>query len=311
MDIPVFLGNVVWALAAILIVVWAVNLFKRIVKWETVGWHAVFPIGWGILALAVTALTDFSKFHLFWMIPLGVIFPLALLGLKVWSQFKDMGASFKEAMAEMAARVEKEKQIYAGPLMLTDARPEEFSRLDLAWYDEAARELEDVLGARQLADMEVTTLTEIFPEMQTFVRTLSAEDGKLLVSIHNIRVCDPESGELIADYKTYEFETAFTDGTFLQTGNCEGVNNDGDCEGIRVMMLEPEEPWQEVLRVHRETLAELENEESLIPAPITTKEELVEAKQRQHEFRRKAKQEEWAEMEEDFDDEDFADEDDR
>ena len=306
MEASIVLGWIVWAFAAAFLGAWSVGIFKRYVNHEAVGWQPYFPLVWGVAALVITAVTDFSKFHLFWMIPLGVIFLLAILGVQLWLNFKDLGNSFKEMVEQMNAGLEQQKRLYSVPLEMIEAEPEDFSRLDLTWYDEMTKELEDGIGARFVADLEMTTLTEIWPEMRTFVRCLTADEGTLIVAIHNIRACDPE-GNLFQDAKTIEFETVFSDGSFLQTSNTEGANFDESCEGIRVRKLPLETSWQETLREHRVVLGQLMSEENMVPTPILTKEDIIEAQKRQHEFRSKAKQEEWDEMEEDF--EDFDEED--
>ncbi len=296
MNATAILGNVVWTIAACFVLIWCVGLVKKWTKKEPVGWQILFPLVWGSLSLVITALTDFSKFHLLWMLPLGVIFPLAILGIQLWTQFKSLGTSFKDMAAQMTAALEQQKRFYRTPLEMIDANPEDFSSLDLAWYDETRKEIMDGIGAEFVADLEMTTLNECFPETKTFVRTLAADDGKIVVAIHNIKAYGPD-GNLFQETKTVEYETLFSDGSFLQTSNSEGINIDESCDGIRIEKLPPETPWQETLKAHRAALEQLVTCENLTLTSILTKKDIIETQKRFHELMSKAKQAEWDEME--------------
>ncbi|MDR2116113.1 MAG: hypothetical protein LBP87_07015 [Planctomycetaceae bacterium] len=95
------LGWIVWGFAALFIVLWGFFVFQKYLKKKiVVNWAVCFPIPWGIVSLLITAATDFSKFHLFWMIPLGIIFPLSILCLQLWQQFNSFASLFKKMFQE-------------------------------------------------------------------------------------------------------------------------------------------------------------------------------------------------------------------
>ncbi len=278
---------VVWGLSAGFLMLWASTVGKRYAARENVGWYLVFPLIWGFLALGLTVGTNVSKFHLLWMIPLGVIFPLSVLCFQLGTKLHGIQGRWQEAMQQMAAEIAIQNQLYVGPVEFVEVRPEDFSGLDLAWYDELAEEIKTVTGARFVVDLECPILTEIAPERRTFCRCLSAEDGSLLFFLQNIRLQDDE-GRLIRDQKTVELQTAFDDGCFLSTSNTRETSPVESCAGLAMLQFSSGTIWEDLLRAHRLETAEKANEDGGKPIPVTTKEEIIAVRKRQHDLRRAA-----------------------
>lgn len=314
MDMTTIMGWVVWVLAALIVLIWLANFVKKLlIDHDEWGWTAIVPWAWGILALVITAATDFSKFHLLWLIPMGILFPLAIALLEIAQSLSGMRGAFKdmmESMKVMAEEVERQKDVYSNPLDYVEARPGDFENLDLEWYDRARSELEAV-GFRYLGDLESRTLTRVYPQMRTMVRVLVSDDETIQAGFFHIQAFDGE-GNLFGDFRTYDFETMFADGTFLSSGNCEGVNMDESCEGIELHKYPPQTPWEDLLRRHKEIESERTVSDGKTPATVSTLAEVMDAQEKSHVLRSKAKQEEWAEedeYDEDFDDEEDYDDD--
>ncbi|MDR0609451.1 MAG: hypothetical protein LBG58_05030 [Planctomycetaceae bacterium] len=312
------LGWIVWGLAALFIILWGFLTFKRFMKKESINWAICFLIPWGIVSLLITATTNYSKFHLFWMIPLGVIFPLAILGLRLWLYFKELGSAFKkigsafqEIAQQMSQETELQKQLYKNPISYIDVNLDDFSHLDLDWYNHTAQEIAAETDAQFVADLECPELSQIWRHLRTFVRTLTAENGQCVFILFNIRGFD-KKGILVQNAKTITIETGFSDGSFLTTSNTEGVNFEEDCEGITLNKLPIETSWQELLKLHQEAVTAKTAGNNLTVVSIKTKEEIIAAQMKQHEFRAKAKQAEWDEEDEDDidEDDDYDDDDD-
>ncbi|MDR2440166.1 MAG: hypothetical protein LBE12_12475 [Planctomycetaceae bacterium] len=304
------LGWIVWGLAALFIVLWGFFTFKRFLKKESINWAICFLIPWGIVSLVITAATDYSKFHLFWMIPLGVLFPLAILCLRLWlyfkeigSSFKEIGSAFKEIAQQMSQETERQKQLYNNPINYIDANLDDFSHLDRDWYDQTAQEITAETNAQFVADLECPELSQIWQNLRRFVRTLTTENGQYVFVLFNIRGFD-ENGILVQNMKTVDIETGFSDGSFLTTSNTEGVNMDEDCEGITLNKLPVETTWQELFKSHQEIVTAKTAGSGIIVVPIKTKEEIIAAQIKQHEFRAKAKQAEWDEDDDEYDEDD-------
>ncbi|MDR3198296.1 MAG: hypothetical protein LBU34_10560 [Planctomycetaceae bacterium] len=312
------LGWLVWGLAVLFIVLWGFIVFKRFSNRESINWAICFPVPWGIISLLITATTNFSKFHLFWMIPLGVIFPLAIISIQLWlrlkelgSMFQKFGSSFKEMAQQMSQEAERQKQYYENPVTYIGANSDDFSHLDLGWYDQTAQEITAAAGAQVTGDLECPELSQVWRNAGTFIRTLTAENGRYVFALYNIRSFD-ENGKLVQNVKTVDIETGFSDGSFLTTSNTEGINPFEDCEGITVNKLPPEASWQELFKLHKETVTAIIADNNITVIPIKTKEEIIAAQIKLHELRANDPDYDWDDFDDEYEDEDdeYEDEDD-
>lgn len=286
---------IVWSFAAFFVLLWGINLGKKLVERESTSWASYFPILWGLAALVITACTDFSKFHLLWLIPMGLIFPLAILGMQFWSAFSQLGSGIKDAFQSMAEEMERQKEIYAHPLHFEEVDLAEMvlqdgTRPDREWYDRLRDEMTAV-GFQPIADLESSLLSRIYPNMRTCLRSLVSEDGTFRAALTHIHAIAPD-GSVFGDFHTYEFLAEFEDGTFLSYSNTEEVNNDESCEGIDLYKYPLETTWQTLLEAFRRDLSE-RTADGLTPKIIRTLEEMNASAERGHQLRAEAKHKEW------------------
>ena len=156
----------------------------------------------------------------------------------------------------------------------------QFTQCDLAWYDDRRRELE-ALGFTYLADFEDVTISRSLTTSQpTFMRVLTAAEGDVCACIYQVTssVVTPESNGAAEIRETFcvEFETEFSDGTFLLTTPTREVDLTDEVPGIRRIRPAFEETVEERLRRHREELAMyLGNHRDTQPIAVRTWDDLL------------------------------------
>ncbi|MCH8966439.1 MAG: hypothetical protein IID43_02070 [Planctomycetes bacterium] len=79
-----------------------------------------------------------------------------------------------------------------------------------------------------------------------------------------------------------DFETEFTDGTFLNTNNCLGLNPTATCPEIASNQFDPNTSLEELLSFHRQELRKIITERSLEPVLLATIGDLLACQDRMH-----------------------------
>lgn len=152
-------------------------------------------------------------------------------------------------------------KLYSGPHEHAQVKASDFKGLNHAYYDRTQAELESH-GFRCLGDFENVTLSRALPHMRTFLRRLVGEEGTTMAAIYQVKhggiwmrllsMC----GRLTKDPSYVDFETEFTDGTFLATSNTEGSKTSA-VPGIIGQRQPRATTPGELLALHRQKLAEL------------------------------------------------------
>lgn len=128
-----------------------------------------------------------------------------------------------------------------------------FKHLDHAFYEETQRALEGQ-GFRQIADIENTTLSEVYPANRTVLRAFLHRDGPVSAACYNMRFTGWMRFvtwilRLPRDIRVVEFETEFDDGAFICTTNA--VENHLDAEdGVTQLKVDSETPIAVLLQLH-------------------------------------------------------------
>jgi len=165
---------------------------------------------------------------------------------------------------------------------------EEFSHVDIGYYDQKEEELSE-LGFRKAGDIEYANLSKNFPNLRTFVRCLTSEDGKISAAIYQMR---PKGWKAKLQFATsgmqtkevFEFESAFSEGTSINTTNAPSTSTALDY-GIKFQMRTyPQiQIARELLEIHNKRVSEFMREHPEAGyVPITNIRELIEAGERQY-----------------------------
>ncbi len=163
-------------------------------------------------------------------------------------------SSVIQSQRAAAGRILKQhKAIYGSePYEYRIAEPSEFPELDHEFYDRVRSWLE-AQGFRFLGDRENVTLSRVAPDSRTFVRSLLSADGTIFGGAHHMK--NRRAKNLPADIRTVEFETELSDGTFVATSNSPARTL--PVPSIEIERLAAESPPDELLRIHRERLAQV------------------------------------------------------
>ena len=161
-------------------------------------------------------------------------------------------APIKKAQKAAARRIlEFHKAIYASePYEYQIVQASDFPELDHEFY-ERVRSCLEAQGFRFLGDRENVTLTRLAPDSRMFVRTMVSADGTIFGGVYHMK--QRRARNYPAEIRTIEFETEFSDGTFLTTNN--SLARTLPVPGIEAERLAVETPPDELLRIHRERLA--------------------------------------------------------
>lgn len=165
------------------------------------------------------------------------------------------------------------KAIYSAPHEVVEVRASTFRDLDHRFYDATRVELE-ALGFRFLADIEDLTLSRQFPSMRTFIRSLTGDQGTISAAIYQLKFRGfyrilQLAGLLARRPFFVDFETEFSDGTFLATSNTAETDLNSAVPEIHRYRLAQAAPVAQLLAVHREQL-ELRRQKGLIPTRVSS-----------------------------------------
>jgi hypothetical protein len=181
-----------------------------------------------------------------WDWELGVIVVLAATTIAArWVDWRQQKASARRLFDQHKAIYQSEPYEYR----VVDAA--EFPDLDHSFYD-ACWSWFEANGFRFLADRENVTLSQLFPAQRTFIRTVVSGDGSILGLAHHIQTA---TRGFLRDIKTVGFETELSDGTFVTTSNTSEAARTLPIPGIDSLRCPQATPIAELLRIHRERLA--------------------------------------------------------
>jgi hypothetical protein len=198
-------------------------------------------------------------------------------------------APIKKAQKAAAKRIlDFHKAIYAsGPYEYRFVQASDFPELDHEFYDSTRSRLE-AQGFRFLGDRENVTLTRLAPDSRTFVRTMVSTDGTICGSAWH-RKLNQRARNFPAEVRTIEFETEFSDGTFVTTNN--SLARTLPVPGIEAERLAAETPADELLRIHRERLARVVASRPYLAATkLQTMEDVIAFQRRMHAVKARHKQ---------------------
>ncbi len=183
----------------------------------------------------------------------------------------------------------QQKAIYSGKMEYANASPDSFPWLDRSFYEDVTRKMLDA-GYRNVGDFECLTASRQFPSMRTFVRSFTGDSGTTMSACFHVKMRGFMGffallGVIPKNLRTIEFETEFSDNTFLSTSNSLGLNAFTDFPGIVIQQLPPDASYEQILARHREKLRELVEVIKLQPVIVASAEEILASQDRMHELK--------------------------
>lgn len=181
---------------------------------------------------------------------------------------------------------DKRKAFYSGPLEYDQVLPRDFPQLDQTWYDEVTSKLTHA-AFRHVGDFENLTATRQFPHiLRNLHRFFISDDEVTMACACHIKVTDQSrdlalKGDIPTDRRLIDFETEFSDGTFLVTNNAT-ARIMRMCPGIMQFQHPPDTPLEQLLNYHREQLKLILAGQGSEPIRIRSSDELLASQNRQH-----------------------------
>jgi len=185
---------------------------------------------------------------------------------------------------------EAEAQERAGAEMV-DADPDEFTWLDIDYYDQMQAELE-AMGFRHVGDFENLTETRLHPYMRRFSRVMTGREGTVLAVVFMIRVIRRKMPLKyiwipIGTKRVIAFTSTTEDGVRLYTTNTEGVSPKLDLPGLIMQEYPPDTPNTDMLSVHISTMGQiLEHEPEMDFRAYRNREEVLQEQADEDEWMR-------------------------
>lgn len=152
-----------------------------------------------------------------------------------------------------------QKALYSTRHEFQEINPMTFPNLDLKFYDDIKNNLA-AIGFKFLADIEDVTCTKAMPSVRTFIRTMIDNSGTIMGSIYHFKTKGIMKLLLIivgmpAQSKVIDFETEFSDGSFICTSNTLETDKTGNVPGIKRVQFPNNTSYNELLAAHKSAVA--------------------------------------------------------
>ncbi|OJJ26353.1 hypothetical protein BI308_07005 [Roseofilum reptotaenium AO1-A] len=206
----------------------------------------------GCFGVAISILSLFNMPLVLFGIPIsgGIwTFIISLFMLQNASHSTDVNQAAEELL-------DYHKKIYSQQHEFVQVDAQDFSHLDLKFYQQTQRQLER-LGFEKLADMEDVTISKANrSQPRILIRVMLSRDRRTVAGIFHFPLpllvkalqaigLAPKGG------KTIDLESEFEDGTFLTTSNTQGFDNSSPFPKIERQQLPGTASISELVRAHR------------------------------------------------------------
>lgn len=214
-----------------------------------------------------------------WIVVGVIVLSLIWVGLDYFFRRFEVGRIAKKL-------VDLGEDLYGKELQYVRVDATKFGWLDLDFYDRAQQAIK-ALRFQHLADIESISLSRKFPYARTFVRCMLNPPGDITAAIYHVRLRGLMAplqwfGLAPRNMRIIEFETEFSDGTFLDTNNSEGIEDMPPLEQRVKLAFPRDTPAELLLEVHQETVTELLRQKpGLQPVRLWKLEDVIEAQERQ------------------------------
>ncbi len=187
-------------------------------------------------------------------------------------------------------QLRKEWACYLAEFEAEPTDPGEFTWLDLGFYDEKQRELE-ALGVNKVRDYELLHFTRAFPEMRNFSRILINAERDIEVSVTQTKFVKPKTFfERHFNNYIVEFCSEFSNGSFLNTNNAQGINPLGNMEGYTFQQFPPDTPLADILEAHESEVESICERNDVTVLSHPTERDMLASGARQHLILRRDRQ---------------------
>lgn len=195
--------------------------------------------------------------------------PLLMLGIKIAVRIllRRVAGQFNRAAAEM---IEQNRAMYGRVHAFREASETDFSDLDRAFYDQTQAEL-TARGYRHLGDVIDRTIEDAGSPCPV-IRVMNSPDGAIIAGFYHFTM---------ADLRAVDFESEFSDGTFLTTANTLETDLTTPPPRLVRRQFPRETPVAELLAAHEAECQKLLAARSDVSAvPINTLDDCIAMQQR-------------------------------
>lgn len=180
----------------------------------------------------------------------------------------------------------KSKAMFSGRMEFTEVSPSDFPWVDASFYDEVSARMADA-GFRFVGDFESLTASRQYPGLRTFLRCFIGDGDATMAACYHVKsrglmrvftLC-----RLVPKHmRIIDFESEFTDHTFLTTSNSGGLNVFTDCPVITANQLAVGTPLDRLLAEHRQRIERILADRGVEPIRLRTKEDMLASQDRRH-----------------------------
>jgi hypothetical protein len=176
------------------------------------------------------------------------------------------------------------KRTYAKNHKYQVVNAKDFPNLDLGYYTRTTEKLK-ANGFTILSDIEDATLSQVHPQLRTFIRCLVNETGTIGAGIYHV---NPKGYlkilrllRIIQSVKAIELETEFSNGCFLCTSNVKHAMTEPP--QIMVKYLPTKTSATDLLKIHKKRIEEyLSHNPKIDTISIHSMEDAIESQNRQN-----------------------------
>ncbi len=187
-------------------------------------------------------------------------------------------------------QIRKEWACYLADFEIESINPHEFTWANLDYYDEKQREME-ALGFVKVGDYELLHFARAFPELRFFGREFMSAEHDIGASVSQHKFSKPKTiFERLIDNRYVAFCSEFSDNTFLETNNAEGVQPLGNMEGYTFQQFPPSTPLADLLEAHKTAVANICEQDGVEVLIHATERDMLDAAVRQHLILRRDRQ---------------------
>lgn len=185
---------------------------------------------------------------------------LASLGLALlaggfwWKRFADPAKGAAEIHSDA-------KKLNLGPHELAAVDCATFLWANHRYYNESEQVL-TALKFQKAGDVEDLTLSQVYPQIRTFIRCMLSYDGAVSAGIYHFKIRGWSLTRWLALFRiippnqyAIDLETELSDGTFVTTSKTLVSDLSGPVPGIEQSSLPKETPIDDLLRTHRSAVA--------------------------------------------------------
>ena len=180
----------------------------------------------------------------------------------------------------------KNKALYSGKMEYVEVSPSDFPWVDASFYGGVSASMTDA-GFRFVGDFESLRASRQYPHMRTFLRWFIGDADATMAACYHVKIRGLMRAfalfRLIPKHmRIVDFESEFTDHTFLVTNNAGGLNVFTDCPEITMNQLAVGTSLDRLLVEHRQGIERIVAHHGVEPIRMRTKKDMQASQDRMH-----------------------------